>query len=157
MKSMARGTKIQRSWSMHGRGFQLIFEMKLEERVGVRLWYDALPKILIPWTRGSHGAGMGPLSTLLRIMGIGLDSLEDLLNTTLTWIPVFHNDTHLVSRFFPCEVREEHTLLFTWRLLVALKVVTFWELRWANDYFHEFPICWCVLEHTAQKTLVTVN
>lgn len=108
-----------------GGAFQLILEMKLEERVGVGLWYDALPKILIPWTRGSHGAGS--LYPHCCNHGDWPSSLEDLLNTTLTWIPVFHNDTHLVSRFFPCEVRE-NTLLFTWRLLVALKVVTFWEL-----------------------------
>lgn len=88
-----------------GGAFQLILEMKLEVRVGVGLWYDAL-------LHGQEGAmEQGAFIRTAAIMGIDLDSLEDLLHTTLTWIPVFHNDTHLVSRFFfPCEMREVHAL-----------------------------------------------
>jgi len=108
-----------------GGAFQRILEMKLEVRVGVGLWYDAL-------LHGQEGAmEQGAFIRTAAIMGIDLDSLEDLLHTTLTWIPVFHNDTHLVSRFF-FPVRWGRCTHCTWRLLVALKVVTFWELSRVN-------------------------
>lgn len=53
--------------------------------------------------------------------GDWLDSLEALY-TTLARIPVFDEDS-LVS-YRSCEMREERTLPFTQRLLVALKVAT---------------------------------